>query len=139
MAVCRNCGAPLEDGVCARCGATQNGSPPVGSPESPAISDNIASALCYVLLLVTGILFLLLEPYKRNRRVRFHAFQSIFVNVAIIVLWVAISVFAKSLALLLSPLFLLVCLFLWVFLIWKALQNQTVILPLIGPIAEKQA
>src|SRR2546422_1555811 len=32
------------------------------------------------LLLVTGILFLLLEPYKRNRRVRFHAFQSIFVN-----------------------------------------------------------
>jgi len=92
--------------------------------------------MCYVLLLVTGILFLLLEPYKRNRRVRFHAFQSIFVNVAIIVLWVAISVFAKSLALLLSPLFLLVCLFLWVFLIWKALQNQTVILPLIGPMAE---
>ena len=77
--------------------------------------------MCYVLLLVTGILFLLLEPYKRNRRVRFHAFQSIFVNVAIIVLWVAISLFARSLALLLSPLFLLVCLFLWVFLIWKAL------------------
>ena len=95
--------------------------------------------MCYVLLLVTGILFLLLEPYKRNRRVRFHAFQSIFVNVAIIVLWVAISVFAKSLALLLSPLFLLVCLFLWVFLIWKALQNQTVILPLIGAMAEKRA
>ena len=95
--------------------------------------------MCYVLLLVTGILFLLLEPYKRNRRVRFHAFQSIFVNVAIIVLWVAISLFARSLALLLSPLFLLVCLFLWVFLIWKALQNQTVILPLIGAMAEKQA
>jgi len=95
--------------------------------------------MCYVLLLVTGILFLLLEPYKRNRRVRFHAFQSIFVNVAIIVLWVAISLFARSLALLLSPLFLLVCLFLWVFLIWKALQNQTVILPLIGAMAEKRA
>ena len=95
--------------------------------------------MCYVLLLVTGILFLLLEPYKRNRRVRFHAFQSIFVNVAIIVLWVAISLFARSLALLLSPLFLLVCLFLWVFLIWKALQNQTVILPLVGPMAAKQA
>ena len=95
--------------------------------------------MCYVLLLVTGILFLVLEPYKRNRRVRFHAFQSIFVNVAIIVLWVTISVFARSLALLLSPLFLLVCLFLWVFLIWKALQNQTVILPVIGPMAEKQA
>ncbi|PYT30824.1 MAG: hypothetical protein DMG57_07125 [Acidobacteria bacterium] len=103
------------------------------------MSDNIASAMCYVLLLVTGILFLLLEPYKRNRRVRFHAFQSIFVNVAIIVLWVAISLFARSLALLLSPLFLLVCLFLWVFLIWKALQNQTVILPLIGAMAEKRA
>jgi len=55
------------------------------------------------------------------------------------VLWVAISLFAKSLALLLSPLFLLVCLFLWVFLIWKALQNQTVILPVIGAMAEKQA
>jgi uncharacterized membrane protein len=88
---------------------------------------------------VTGVLLLFLDPYRRNRRVRFHAFQAIFVNLVIIALWMGISLLGKSLALLLSPLFLLACLILWLALIWTAWQNERIVLPVIGYMAEKQA
>ena len=38
---------------------------------------NMAAALSYALGAITGVLFLVLEPYKNNRFVRFHAIQSI--------------------------------------------------------------
>jgi uncharacterized membrane protein len=31
------------------------------------MQDNVASALCYVLGLVTGIIFLVMAPYSQNR------------------------------------------------------------------------
>jgi uncharacterized membrane protein len=71
--------------------------------------------------------------------VRFHAFQAIFVNLAIIVVWGGISLTGKHVALLLSPLFLLVCMVLWLVLMWTAWQNERLVLPVIGPMAEKQA
>ncbi|HET9319079.1 MAG TPA: hypothetical protein VFO27_04865, partial [Bryobacteraceae bacterium] len=80
-----------------------------------------------------------LEPYRHNPRIRFHAFQSIFVNLAIIVFWMAISLTGRRLALLASPVFLLLCLVLWLVLIWAAWQNERLVLPVIGPMAEKQA
>jgi uncharacterized membrane protein len=120
--------------VCARCAIP---APP--QPVPPTIADNVASALCYLLLGITGVLFLYLEPYCYNHRVRFHAFQAIFVNLAIIVLWVALSFVGRQVALLISPLFLLVCLVLWLVLIWTAWHNERLVLPLIGPMAEKQA
>ena len=49
------------------------------------MADNVASTLCYVLGLITGILFLVLPPYNKNPVIRFHAFQSIFLHVACIV------------------------------------------------------
>jgi uncharacterized membrane protein len=124
----------MEGPVCARCAI-----PAPQQPVSPTIADNVASAICYLLLGVTGVLFLYLEPYRRNHRVRFHAFQAIFVNLAIIVFWVALSFVGKQVALLISPLFLLACLVLWLTLIWTAWQNERLVLPLIGPMAEKQA
>jgi uncharacterized membrane protein len=113
--------------------------PEAARPATPVIDDNIASALCYLLLGVTGVLLLYLEPYKHNRRVRFHAFQAIFLNLAIIIFWVGISFVGKGLALLISPLFLLACLVLWLVLIWAAWQDERLVLPVIGPMAEKQA
>lgn len=127
MSVCPNCGAVMEGVVCSHC------------PPAPAIKENIASALCYLLLGVTGTVMLFLEPYRYNRHVRFHAFQAILVNVTIIVIWMAISLLGKSLAMLLSPVFTLGTLVLWLVLIWTAWQNERIVLPLIGPLAEKQA
>lgn len=134
MTVCPSCGQTFEGGACPRC------APDAASPSAaPVISDNIASALCYLLLLVTGVVFLRLEPYKHNPRVRFHALQSIFVNLAIIIFWVAISFVDRRLALLISPVYLMACLVLWLLLMWAAWQNQRIVLPLIGPMAERHA
>ena len=123
----------MEGDACFRCSASED------RRTAPAIEDNIASALCYLLLGVTGTLMLYLEPYRHNHRVRFHAFQAILVNLAIIVMWLAISLLGKSLAMLISPVFALGALVLWLVLIWTAWQNERIVLPLIGPLAEKQA
>src|SRR5689334_5404808 len=132
-AVCPSCGETMEGGTCSRCAVEH------AQPAAPAIDDNIASALCYLLLGVTGVLLLYLEPYNANRRVRFHAFQAIFLNLAIIIFWVGFSFVGKGVALLISPVFLLACLGLWLVLIWAAWQNERLVLPVIGPMAEKQA
>ncbi len=125
MAVCPQCGATLNGGPCPRC--------------QPAMADNIASALCYLMLGVTGALLLFIEPYSHNRRVRFHAFQAILLNLVMIVLWAGISFAGRHVAMLLSPLFMLACLVLWLSLIWNAWLDHRMVLPLIGPMAEKHA
>src|SRR5262245_7730099 len=53
-----------------------------GAYQSPAqnvdLKPNVAGMLCYPLSFITGMLFLVLTPYNRDRFVRFHAWQSIF-------------------------------------------------------------
>ena len=66
--------------------------PPMGAPSAAGLSENVASALCYVFGLVSGIIFLVLAPYNQNKTIRFHAFQSIFMHVGIIILFIALSI-----------------------------------------------
>ena len=147
MAFCASCGAPVEGRFCAKCGTPMGAAvPPLGATPGAAtagMTDNAASALCYVLGLVTGILFLVLAPYNQNRTIRFHAFQSIFLNIAWIVLWMVFNIIFAALhmfsLLILSPLIGLVFFILWIYLIISAYQGKTVVLPVIGPIAQKQA
>jgi uncharacterized membrane protein len=150
MVFCPNCGAQVEGRFCAKCGSAVNtatsgpASGPTGTGQvtSGGMTDNVASALCYVLGFITGILFLVLEPYKNIRIVRFHAFQSIFVSVGIIILHFvigAISAMMFWMAMMLSMLLSLASLLLWLFLMWKAYQNEKVVLPIVGPMAEQQA
>ena len=61
--------------------------PPLPCPLSAAgLTPNVAGALAYLVGAITGILFLVIDPFKTDRFVRFHAFQSIFFNLA----WIAI-------------------------------------------------
>jgi uncharacterized membrane protein len=104
------------------------------------LTDNLAGALAYVTIL-PAIGFLLLVPYNKNRFVRFHSFQCIFLNIAWIVLWLALSV-VRSVPLIGWAGFLLLPLIgfiLWLVLIFKAYQGQTFKLPVIGDLAEKYA
>jgi uncharacterized membrane protein len=110
------------------------------------MTDNVAGALCYVLGLITGIIFLALAPYNQNRFVRFHAFQAIFFHVAWIALWIVrlalAFVLPWGMSLLLSLFMLLIWLgglACWIFLIVKAYNGERFKLPIIGDIAEKQA
>ena len=58
--------------------------PAVGAGLTP----NVAGALAYLVGAITGILFLVIDPFKTDRFVRFHAFQSIFFNLAWIGFWI---------------------------------------------------
>ena len=147
MAFCGSCGAPVEGKFCAKCGTPMGAAvpPPSATPGAAAagMTDNAASALCYVLGLVTGILFLVLAPYNQNKTIRFHAFQSIFLNVGWILFWMVFNIVFAALhmfsLLFLSPLIGLVFFVLWIYMIISAYQGKTVVLPVIGPIAQKQA
>ena len=114
------------------------------------MQDNVAGGLCYVLGLITGIIFLVLEPYSRNRVVRFHAFQSIFLNVSMIVLYIVLMILGMVLgavmpflgAMLVGTVSLVInlgFLVLWVVLMIKTFGGSKIVLPIIGPLAEKQA
>src|ERR1700688_195943 len=41
--------------------------PPAAAPQAAGLEENTARALCYLLGLLTGVLFLVLEPYNKNR------------------------------------------------------------------------
>jgi uncharacterized membrane protein len=128
--------------------------PPSYAQEPPAaaeggLAENVAGALCYFFGIISGILFLVLAPYNTNKTIRFHAFQSIFLGAAIIVLVVVATIANIVLAIIahiLGTLFGLLMLVVWlgVFVLWimlmvKAYQGQKLVLPIIGPLAEKQA
>ena len=109
------------------------------STGSSGLTDNIAGALAYIPII--GLIFLLIEPYNRNRLIRFHAFQSLFLLAAAIVTNIVISVLTSMMWSLyfLWAIIRLAYLVLWLFMMFKTYSGVKVVLPIIGPLAEKQA
>ena len=112
------------------------------------MADNVAAALCYAVGFITGIVFLVLAPYNQNKTIRFHAFQSIFFCVVAflirIVLGIVLSMmfFAGggfTITFGISSLVSLAFFCLWLYVIFSTYQGKTVVLPIIGPLAQKQA
>ena len=147
---CSSCGMQLPDNAnhCTSCGkpAQSAGGGAAGAPAQSGaggLTDNVAGMLAYVTI-VPAIIFLVIEPFNRNRFIRFHAFQSIFFYVAWTVLWVALTFvgaipFLGWATLLLWPLLGLGGLILWILMAVKAYGGQMWKLPVVGDIAEKQA
>src|SRR5262249_8643947 len=132
MPFCPSCGASVEGRYCAKCGTAVGGPAPSGggqgalSPAASGMADNVASALCYVLGLITGILFLVLSPYNQNKTIRFHAFQSIFMHVGIIAVYIVLGILVRMMlgfvGVMLFPLVGLAVFILWLYLIISAYQ-----------------
>ncbi|NWG14159.1 MAG: DUF4870 domain-containing protein [Acidobacteria bacterium] len=111
--------------------------------------SNVAALLTYVLGFITGIIFLVLEPYKDDKFVRFHAFQSIFFSVALIAFWILWNGIFWTLFMgggflwpilsLISLLVSLAAFLLWLFLMYKAYNKETYKIPFMGELAAKQA
>jgi uncharacterized membrane protein len=159
MAFCPNCGNQIPAGAtaCPVCAGAAQATPPAASYSAPSyaapnasaqtqvggLTENAAGALAYVTI-IPAIVFLVVEPYNRNRFVRFHSFQNIFFAVGWMILWVALGIFGHIpllgwASLLLWPLIGLAGFILWLLLIFKAYQGQKFKLPIIGDLAEKQA
>ena len=101
---------------------------------SIGLEANVAAALSYGALFVTGIIVILIE--KDNKFVRFHAMQSIITFGAIFILQMAL-VFTIFLVFLL-PVLNIAALILWIVLMIKAYQGEKFKLPVIGNIAEQK-
>ena len=166
MAFCPNCGSAVagDSAFCGNCGQSTRagGTAPVAQAvaatgqaaavpaqaSAPGLTSNMAGALAYILGLISGIVFLVLEPYKRDRFVRFHAFQSIFYSVACIVFAIAwniawdilgsISGWLYFIAIPVRMAISLALFLLWLYLMYQAYNNREFKIPFIGQLAAKQ-
>lgn len=172
MAFCSKCGAQLVQGAgfCGQCGApfaaaaaapgggakapAAGGAAPAAQPASGAapatrgLTSNVAAMLAYFTI-IPAIIFLVVEPFNKDRFVRFHSFQSIFFNIAWIVFWFGMFIVDRFLWavpilgwLISIGIYLLVDLggfILWLILVLKAYKNEKFMLPVIGAMAEQQA
>jgi uncharacterized membrane protein len=157
MAFCSKCGSAVSEGAafCSVCGSPASATGVQATPPAPGgaaatgLSSNVAAALCYLLWLITGIIFLVVEPYRRDKFVRFHAFQSIAFGIVALILQMVWHMFLSIGILSFGFLFAIVGLVgfviwlaiivFWVFLMYKAYNNETYIIPILGEWASKQA
>ncbi len=146
---CSSCGTQMDDSAtfCAKCGTAvgQPGGVVAAAPAPAAaatttaggLTDNIAGMLAYVTF-IPAIIFLVLEPYNKNRFIRFHSFQCIFICIALIAIHIVLA-FVPIIGWIVSVLVSLGAFILWIVLLIKAYQGQMFKVPFVGDMAEKQA
>jgi uncharacterized membrane protein len=111
-----------------------------------SLQSNVAGSLCYLLGFLTGVFFLVVDPYKRDHFVRFHAFQAIFLSVACLaaffILFVILTMapgFFWGVIWWLYPALSVGLFLLWLVLMHKAHNREQFRLPIIGDLAARQA
>jgi uncharacterized membrane protein len=131
----------------------QNPPPVQTTKSSTGLDENVAALLSYIFGWVSGLIFFLIE--KDSRLVRFHAMQSILLNVLIavagIVLWIVTLVLlflGAAIGDFVGAIFGLLITLVWILFsvglliavilcLVKAFQRQYFKLPIIGNLAEK--
>ena len=164
MGYCAKCGVGLTEGsgFCGSCGtavgtqsaevsAIPNSAQIIAAPTAPGtgLTMNLAAALSYVLGAITGVIFLVLDPYKADRFVRFHAMQSVLFSVACVIVSIVWSIgvgilvsivgyWVLTIDVPLRLLFGLGIFLLWLYVIFQAYSQREYRIPWIGDIAAKQ-
>ncbi len=122
------------------------GQPPAsGQATSTGLDPHLAGLLCYILGIITGLIFFLIE--KTNSVVRFHAAQSIVFGGAAILLWIVLMIIGVILGAIswqLGNLFGLLTIVVWLglFIVWvvlliKGYSGEKWKLPILGDMAER--
>ncbi len=146
---CPQCSTPLpaQAAFCTGCGLRMF----VGTPDDgvrPQLVDRVQGALSYITF-IPAVLFLVLEVFKRNKFVRFHSFQSIYLSVAAVGIGVILRGILAILSLIPRVGYLLGWLvvvvtalgvfMLWLVLIVKALKGERFQVPILGQLAENSS
>jgi uncharacterized membrane protein len=169
MSFCKSCGneVAIDIGFCASCGSpttstagisVAGGAQSAAAAIAPApvaagsetMATNVTGALTYLAGSISGIIFLSLEPYKANSFIRFHAYQSIFFNVAWVAFWIAWRIVSAILTPLTAGVFGLIALPLmllfslagfgiWAFLMYQAYEQKLFKLPTVDKFAAQHA
>jgi uncharacterized membrane protein len=173
MARCPRCSCPLPEQArfCSSCGTAVNQDTwkELGAAAAPAMSEkpqsagttlvsrtadtsceelplpeNIAGVIAYITIF-PAIAFLLLEPFKRNRFVRFHSLQHMLlwatgigfgIASGIVVAILQLIPFMRVLVFPLTGLIGMAWFFLWLLLVVKAYYHEMFKLPVLGDLAE---
>lgn len=111
---------------------------------STGLEENVAGLLAYLLGIITGIVFYVIE--KENKFVRFHAMQSIItfgalfiISIIVVPIIAIVPVIGWIIGGLLSIIIWIITIVLWVILMYKAYKGEKFKLPIVGNIAEKYA
>ena len=126
-AFCPHCGANTGTGAAAQAITTQ----------SSGLSDTAAGTIAY-LTFIPAIAFLAMEPYNRSSYVRFHAWQSIFLGIAIIAIDTVLGLI-PIVGWITAPIISLDFLVLWIMVLIKASKGERYKVPFLGNFAQQQA
>jgi uncharacterized membrane protein len=148
VAFCKSCGQDIGTAnFCPKCGASQSaGAAPAAqaapqatapvSPSSEGLAENVAGLLCYAVGWVTGLIFLLID---KRPWVKFHAAQSIAVFGGLTILRIGLLFMSHFVGWGIQALLGLIGFVLWIFLMIKAYQHETVRIPIAADIADSLA
>jgi uncharacterized membrane protein len=154
MPYCVHCGNTVgaASRFCGKCGASQPDTGPAAAPAAgfgSGISDRHAALLCYIPMVgwIAAIVVLANQRFRHQARVRFHAFQGLYVFVAwLIVDWVVRPALFISGGGLSYPFHRLasaglqaLILAAWIVMIVKVSHDQDYHLPVFGELAERSA
>ena len=159
MPFCTSCGSAVEPQArfCRHCGAQQAAQkppftpPPSTHPPSEPflndISDRTAIILCYIPVfgIIPSVICLAAHRYRHNYRVRFNAFQGLY----LFVVWLVVSSAIPSLLWSAFPggglehallhLVQLALIFCWIYMLARSAQERPVSLPILGDLAARSA
>ena len=146
MPFCTNCGTAVDPGAsyCFHCGKAQQrgASPPADFLQG--ITDRTASILCYIPVfgVIPAIVFLVADRFRNNIKVRFNAFQSLYLFVTWLILSSAFPILIVGLpgwgienAFVLA--FKFVVFGCWIYLLIKAANYEQVRIPIVGDLAAR--
>ncbi|MGA2268388.1 MAG: hypothetical protein ABSH44_07960 [Bryobacteraceae bacterium] len=145
MPFCSQCGnqVGVTEAYCRRCGARQPvepSTPPSGADPLAGIPPRTASILCYIpgVGWIASIIVLASERFRRNRTVRFHAFQGLYLFVAwLLDDWVLRPMFLMAPNLHIHRIIEALLLGMSIFMMIKAAHEETYPLPLFGELAQR--
>ena len=125
-------------------------------PNTLPFKENISGAMCYILGLITGIIFFILG--KDNKFVKFHAVQSIIFSIIVIIISQILSAFTTASLMTMyntdlmtmyasygtlsaitsiSWVINIVILVIWIFVMYKAYLGEKYHIPIIGNLTER--
>jgi Predicted membrane protein len=149
LQTCPDCAAQMPEGAsfCPACGRSMQVQTRAHG-KIGALPETLAGALAYFTFL-PALVFLFLEPYRRNVFVRFHSMQSLLLSamvmavggllkLAALILFI-VPVLGPLLVVLTAITVALAAVLIWVVLVVKALQGEMFKLPLLGDFAERYA
>lgn len=148
MPFCTSCGTNVDSGAsfCYHCGAPQPHPAAHFTHFLDNISNRTACLLCYIPVfgVIPAIVFLASQKFRTNSRVRFDAFQSLYLFVTWLIISSAIPTLlftghgwgVESALLALMKFAVFIC---WIYLLVKAAQEQQVRLPILGDLAARSA